>query len=160
MLVRCLLLLFLCRSSLAKIETIDGTSTSATDFFGRFVSGNVPAVIPKQLTEMLQGFDMTASGLSKSGVAAISVVSTDGTSETTLMDFFRKPTNSFEIPIHRNLKTRIVFPAVLRCNPLLADLLFETLHTFADFDGAEHGGKDEEVGCFANYRSRLIAKLK
>ena len=103
-----------------------------------------------QLTDMLRDFDMTVAGLSRSGVAAISVVTTDGVSETTLMDFFRSPTNSFEIPIHRNLKTRITFPALLRCNPLLSDLLFETLHTFADFDAAEHGGKIEEVGYCAS----------
>jgi hypothetical protein len=32
--------------------------------------------------------------------------------------------------VHGNLKTRIFFPAVLRCNPLLTDLLHETVHAY------------------------------
>jgi len=150
MIVRSFILLLLCRVGLSEISTITGstTTTTASDFFDGYVSKNIPVVLQRQLPEMLPpGFELISAGLARSGVAAISVVSVDGETETTLMDFFRKPTNSFEIPIHRNLKTRVQFPPLLRCNPLLSDLLFETAHTFADFDSAEHGGRSEEVSC-------------
>ena len=117
----------------------------AINFFENFVNKNVPLVIPNLLKEMVPETDLTSTGLSGSGVAAISVESLDGKSVTTLRSFFQHPTNSFEIPLNRNLKTRIIFPPILRCDPLLSDLLWDTAHTFAEFDSAEHGSQAKVV---------------
>jgi hypothetical protein len=53
--------------------------------------------------------------------------------------------SSFHLPIHRNLKTRIFFPPIFRCNPFLSDLLFDTLHSFAEYDRGEHGASVAKV---------------
>jgi len=104
-----------------------GDKITATDFFDKFVTHEIPLVLPNQLNEMLlPEFDLTATGMARSGIAAISVTDFNRKSEsTTLMDYFRNDPsrNPARIWLHSNLKTKITFPSILRCNPFLDELL-------------------------------------
>jgi hypothetical protein len=119
------------------------TAGQAINFFENFVNKNVPLLIPDLWNEMVPEADLTSTGLSGSGLAAISVESLNGKSVTTLRSFFQHPTNSYQVPVNRNLKTRIIFPAILRCDPLLPDLLWDTLHSYAH---SEDHGSTTKVG--------------
>ena len=109
------------------IETGDIKIITATNFFEKFVLHGIPLVLPNQLNEMLlPDFDLSSAGLARSGIAAISVTDFNGKSDlTTLMDYFRDDPskNSMKISLHSNLKTKIIFPSILRCNPFLDELL-------------------------------------
>ena len=118
-----LVLTYVCCSE--AIET--GDKLTATNFFDKFVVHGIPLLLPNQLNEMLlPDFDLSVAGLSRSGIAAISVTDFNGKIDrTTLMDYFRNDPsqNPMEIPLHSNLKTKIIFPSMLRCNPFLDEFL-------------------------------------
>ncbi len=104
-----------------------GDKITATNFFDKFVLPGIPLVLPNQLTEMLlPDFDLSATGLARSGIAAISVTDLNGNSDrTTLMDYFRNDPSKIpmKISLHSNLKTKIIFPSILRCSHFLDELL-------------------------------------
>ncbi len=120
--------IFLALTNVLSSEAIEtGDKMTATNFFDKFVTRGVPLVLPNQLNEMLlPEFDLSAAGMARSGIAAISVTDSNVKSDgTTLMDYFRNDPsrNPTRIWLHSNLKTKITFPSILRCNPFLDELL-------------------------------------